>query len=1547
MPLPATLLRTSPWTTPQLWAASAGLLVALLAALPAAAQPRLAVSQPALTQALGAGATATQTLTVTNTGNAALTFAAARGPAGAPAGGPDAYGYTWTDSDRTGGPVYQWTDIRATGTRHTLTSSGGVWVDLPFAFPFYGQTYTRVKVYADGLISFLPTYQGSTSNNRPVPYWDNPDLFIAGFWDDLDPSRAGGVYTGTDARGRFVVQYHEVGLAGSTAPDARYTFQIVLDPSGTALVQYGPMVGPTNSATVGIENATSDHGGSTTGLEVAYNEPYVRNGLAVRIARGDPWLSVVGGGTLAPGASAGVTATFSSFDLQAGTYASALALTSNSAPPTVVVPATLTVLSVPDVAVSATSVAFGDVFIGGTGADTLVVTNAGSAPLTLSSVTAGGSPFFTASVGPTVMAPGAIRRIAVRFEPALVGPSTGTLVLTTDDPDEPAVSVTLAGLGVPAPDVAVTPPALTASVAAGLSVTHTLTVANTGGAALTFALSLRPDGAGSALDSLYSDSGAAGAGTTGWTPWRPFAVSNRFTATDRFSMTAVRAFLKIERDPTVRVEVYGAGTFGDPTSGPLLRSLDVSIPHGPAAMHEIPLDTTLVFERGEDFYVVIWTEGEYAPFGVHTNSGGRSYRRTFHSPTWYHETGSTTYVIRALRTTGDWIGAERLTGTVPAGGSVDVPVRVGGAALIGGQYTGSVVVESDDPDEPEVVVPVTLGVTGVPEVAVSADTLDFAEVFLGAAVSRTVTVRNVGTGPLTVSAVTSSAPAFSVSPAGAFTLGVDQSRAVEVTFTPVVSGLVAASLTVTSDDPGRPVATVALTGEGALAPNLAVAPDSLAAVLDAGMTGTATLAVSNTGAGPLEFTFPGYTEALRSWPHQERRASDPSAAPVWLGKGALDARRGNVAFDSGGPDAFGYSWSDSNEPGGPAFSWADISETGTALPLGDDDSETVSLPFPFTFYGQPYTDVVVSSNGFLTFAAAGATAFTNQPVPRTATPSDLIAPFWDDLNPGSGGTVYAGADSLGRFVVQWDDVVRYGTSDRYTFQAILTPNGSVLFQYLEMQGPLLDQATVGIENAAGDDGLEVAFNAPYVHDGLAVRIGRTPPWLTSVSPSAGTVAPGTTAQVTVTFDASVLEAGLFRDALLLQTNDPDTPALGVPVRLEVAGDLLVRLGAGWNLVSWNVATLDTTPEAVLAPVLDRVLAVESYRGGERLTWAPGRTTNTLSALDPMYSYWVRLAAPGTLALRGERIAAQTPLALSAGPNAVSYLPARANGIGYALEDVLGAAVVASAFPGTGLTFSSAVPDAFQVLAQMEPKAGYVLHLAEPATLVYPAATGGMGAGSDAARPTLEGRLRAEREAGVTATPEWVSVWGAGLTGADGHPLPVGVRVTAVDPQGTVCGAFDVVADGHLGLMAVYADDPATPEDEGAAPGERVTLRFAGDAATVSFTWTAFGDIVDLSGTVVAGEDEPGALPNAFSLDGNAPNPFGTRTTVRFALPVTTRVRLVVYDLLGREVSTLVDGELHAGRHSVVWDATGAASGAYVVVMEAEDFRATRRLTLVR
>lgn len=74
-------------------------------------------------------------------------------------------------------------------------------------------------------------------------------------------------------------------------------------------------------------------------------------------------------------------------------------------------------------------------------------------------------------------------------------------------------------------------------------------------------------------------------------------------------------------------------------------------------------------------------------------------------------------------------------------------------------------------------------------------------------------------------------------------------------------------------------------------------------------------------------------------------------------------------------------------------------------------------------------------------------------------------------------------------------------------------------------------------------------------------------------------------------------------------------------------------------------------------------------------------------------------------------------------------------------------------------------------------------------------------------------------------------------------------------------------------------------------------------------------------------------PRDVTLEGNYPNPFGAttggQTTIRYALPQPSEVRLVVYDMLGREVARLVDGEQAAGGQEVVWEALGLASGMYV------------------
>lgn len=88
-------------------------------------------------------------------------------------------------------------------------------------------------------------------------------------------------------------------------------------------------------------------------------------------------------------------------------------------------------------------------------------------------------------------------------------------------------------------------------------------------------------------------------------------------------------------------------------------------------------------------------------------------------------------------------------------------------------------------------------------------------------------------------------------------------------------------------------------------------------------------------------------------------------------------------------------------------------------------------------------------------------------------------------------------------------------------------------------------------------------------------------------------------------------------------------------------------------------------------------------------------------------------------------------------------------------------------------------------------------------------------------------------------------------------------------------------------------------------------------------------------------------PDAFSLDGVAPNPVRGRTLIRYALPSETHVRLDVYDVMGRRVATPVDGRQDAGAHVVPFDASDLAPGTYVYRVTSGSQSKTGRLTVVR
>jgi hypothetical protein len=89
------------------------------------------------------------------------------------------------------------------------------------------------------------------------------------------------------------------------------------------------------------------------------------------------------------------------------------------------------------------------------------------------------------------------------------------------------------------------------------------------------------------------------------------------------------------------------------------------------------------------------------------------------------------------------------------------------------------------------------------------------------------------------------------------------------------------------------------------------------------------------------------------------------------------------------------------------------------------------------------------------------------------------------------------------------------------------------------------------------------------------------------------------------------------------------------------------------------------------------------------------------------------------------------------------------------------------------------------------------------------------------------------------------------------------------------------------------------------------------------------------------------LPTHFSLEQNYPNPFNPSTTIKYEIPVESRVSLKVFNILGQEVVTLVNEEQKAGYKSVEWNAANVASGVYFYRLQAGDFTASRKLLLLK
>jgi hypothetical protein len=703
--------------------------------------------------------------------------------------------------------------------------------------------------------------------------------------------------------------------------------------------------------------------------------------------------------------------------------------------------------------------------------------------------------------------------------------------------------------------------------------------------------------------------------------------------------------------------------------------------------------------------------------------------------------------------------------------------------------------------------------------------------------------------------------------------------------------------------------------------------------------------------------------------------------------------------DPTGPDHYGYYAFDNTDtgyPDAPTYNWVEIAANqggpGTSLGLSDDDNRLVTLPFPFTYYGETFTTATICMNGWMSMGQTYLVNFHNVNIPAAGAPPYMIAPMWDGLYPSGQNTVYHWTDAPNhRYIVEWSRVLNDQGGAVECFEVILydpayytteTGDGMILFQFNTFNNADSDglYSTTGIENGDLTDGVMYQFFNRYNAGAATITSGRAIKFIAKSGRPRGTL------------------AGTVRNA-----SNGLTPIEGATIRVIETGDTFQTGPDGTYIGTLIVGryTIEASHPSFRTQTISSLWIVEN------------QTTHADFSLVDI----VGPAFSGTTAYTNTTNT-QGPYEITT--NVVEYsgidelsLHYIVNGTGWVTEplEAQGGGVYRAEIPGqpegSMISYYLYGRDVATNVT-MDPPAGpagaYTFWVLAP-LLSVDVETGG----TDWTHYVVEGGYTDQWHVSTTRnhTPGGSSSWKFGDTGggnytslADGaletepFTLTAGGTFTfwhwmAAEASGTYPGyAYDgglleisvdggnwesltpvggythlVRAGGNPGpfpaetpIFSGSFDWTQTTVDLSGVSGEvRIRFRFGSDGNTELEGWYVDDvEVVSLENPF-SGSRELELIPSTVALYQNTPNPFGSgdaSTVIRFDLPHDAAVRLQVFDAGGRLVRTLVDNAVTAGQHRVAWDGRDAAdrpvgSGVYFYILATGREQHPRQMLVLR
>jgi hypothetical protein len=707
--------------------------------------------------------------------------------------------------------------------------------------------------------------------------------------------------------------------------------------------------------------------------------------------------------------------------------------------------------------------------------------------------------------------------------------------------------------------------------------------------------------------------------------------------------------------------------------------------------------------------------------------------------------------------------------------------------------------------------------------------------------------------------------------------------------------------------------------------------------------------------------------------------------------------------DPTGPDVYGYYAFDNTDTAypdyAPTYAWIEIDPTrggsGTTVGLTDygdsqDDSQTIDLPFPFTYYGQSFTRATICSNGWIAMGSTYLTNYRNWNIPAAGAPDYMIAPMWDDLYQSGNNKVYHWSDTANhRYIVEWSRLYNNNCGSQEAFQIILydpayyptdTGDGTILFQYDTFSNCDGQQhfCTIGIENGDQTDGIMFTYYNYYNAGAATVQAGRAIRFVPISSNPRGTL----TGRVTNITDSGAPLPGAeieVVEAEVTLISGPDGTYNG----LIPAGTYTVTAShAGFAPVTYedvHISPGQTTVRSfaltdIAAPAITGTTVIENTADTE----GPYAITTTITDYSRLterslvYSVgsgnWIVQPLEG----QGSNLWAGEIPGQPAGKSVRYYIRA-SDTAGNVRTDPAGAPDETYLFWVLEPVFEDEMESGAGGWSHTIVTDGFVdqWHLSTQRNHTPEGTTSWKFGDTDSGdyANSADGALVTEPieiDQDVTLT-FWHWIDAETSSYYPGYAYDGGLVEMSIDggpwTQITPTGGYPYLVRNGSQPGPFASDTPifsgtadwtlarfALTDIEGFV---QLRFRFGSDGATTAEGW--YIDDVCILGTAPdASTVQPIELmPARLALYPNLPNPFGpTGTVLRFDLPQPAPVRLEVFDAGGRLVRTLVSGNLPAGQHSIAWNGLDArnriaGSGVYFVTLDTGGERVARRMLLVR